>query len=79
MFPTRIALRQAQLVGTTLVWNDDDAADDWVPVVVDGLYDISTIDNGRFTETVGFKLNGIGPDQVANPLDNKNLMVDWRH
>ena len=71
-------LKAVRITGTTLVWNDDDSDDDWVPVDVDGTYDLSTIHNGRFVEHCAFKLDGIGPDQINDPHRHSKLVIHIR-
>lgn len=43
---------------------------------VDGVYELSTIEWRGGHDTVGFKMSGVGPDQITEPRHVKTLTVE---
>lgn len=80
MFPIPINQRCVVLKGTA-----HGVGDDWEGPAsrVDGLYELSTIQAPLFSggyrvETVGFKVSGDGPEQIAEPQQLRTLTsTDW--
>lgn len=78
MFPIPISQECVRIRG----WAHGTNASDWEgpPSQVNGIYTISSIDapnhaGGFRRETVGFKVSGIGPDQIAEPKMLKSLTI----
>ena len=69
------ALEQAHLFGTACGVTEGDE-----PRPVDGVYEVSTIsigfsDHSSRRETVGFKVSGVGPQQITEPYQLRTLTV----
>lgn len=78
MFPIQEKKEHAHLLGKAggVIGSDDDGSEQ----PVDGVYLISTIlvpvgAVGSRRETVGFKVSGVGPDQISEPYRVKTLTV----
>jgi len=73
MFLVQENLVRAHIKGSALgvgMYDDEDT-----PELVDGVYEISSINvNGR-RETCAFRISGTGPRQIAEPYYNKTLRV----